>query len=36
LPLFEKLFGWGSNKSFNDVDLNKKYPIEESAAYCKK
>lgn len=36
LPLFEKLFGWGADKSFNDVDLEKKYPIEESAAYCKK
>ncbi|HTE29263.1 MAG TPA: ferritin-like domain-containing protein [Chryseolinea sp.] len=36
LPVFEKLFGWGSKKSFNDVDLAKKYPIEESAAYCKK
>ena len=36
LPFFEKLFGWGSAKSFNDVDLNKKYPIEESAVYCKK
>lgn len=36
LPFFEKLFGWGSGKSFNDVDLDKKYPIEESAVYCKK
>jgi hypothetical protein len=36
LPFFEKLFGWGSKKSFNDVDLDKKYPIESSAAYCKK
>lgn len=36
LPLFEKLFGWGKGKSYNDVDLDKKYPIEESAAYCQK
>jgi rubrerythrin len=36
LPVFEKLFGWGANKSFNDVDLDKKYPIDESAVYCKK
>lgn len=36
LPFFEKLFAWGSSKSFNDVDLDKKYPIEASAAYCKK
>jgi hypothetical protein len=36
LPFFEKVFGWGSSNSFNDVDLDKKYPIEKSAAYCKK
>ena len=36
LPFFEKLFSWGSNKSFNDVDLDKKYPVESSALYCKK
>lgn len=36
LPIFEKLFSWGSGKSFNDVDLDKKYPIESSALYCKK
>jgi hypothetical protein len=36
LTLFEKLFAWGSKKSFNDVDLEKKYPVEASAAYCKK
>jgi hypothetical protein len=36
LPFFEKVFGWGSGNSFNDVDLDKKYPVEESAAYCKK
>jgi rubrerythrin len=36
LPFFETIFGWGSNKSFNDVDLDKKYPVEESAIYCQK
>jgi len=35
LPFFEKLFRWGNDKSFNDVDLDKKYPIEESAQYCR-
>lgn len=34
LPFFEKLFGWGNHKSFNDVDLDKKYPVEESSKYC--
>lgn len=36
LPFFEKLFFWGSSKSFNDVDLDKKYPVGSSALYCKK
>ncbi len=36
LPFFEKIFSWGANKSFNDVDLDNKYPIEESKHYCKK
>src|SRR5688572_24569679 len=36
LPFFEKIFFWGSDKSFNDVDLDKKYPVEASALYCKK
>jgi hypothetical protein len=36
LPFFEKLFSWGSRKSFNDVDLEKKYPVEESKFYCNK
>ena len=35
LPFFEKIFAWGSAKSFNDVDLEKKYPVEASKAYCK-
>lgn len=36
LPIFETVFAWGSSKSFNDVDLDKKYPVESSALYCKK
>ena len=36
LPIFEKIFAWGSVKSFNDVDIEKKYPVEESKMYCKK
>ena len=36
LPFFERLFNWGKNKSLNNVDLDKKYPIEDSGSYCKK
>ena len=36
LPFFEKVFGWGTSKIFNDVDLDKKYPINHSELYCKK
>jgi hypothetical protein len=36
LPIFEKIFFWGSRQSFNDVDLDKKYPVEFSENYCKK
>ena len=36
LPFFEKIFSWGSRKSFNNVDLDKKYPVEASDVYCKK
>lgn len=35
LPLFEKLFFWGNINSFNNVELDKKYPLEESDGYCK-
>lgn len=34
LPLFEKIFSWGGKKAFNDVDLDKKYPLELSTSYC--
>jgi hypothetical protein len=36
LPLFEKIFAWGNKESFNNIDLDKKYPVEESHGYCKK
>jgi hypothetical protein len=36
LPFFEKIFAWGSAKSFNDVDLDKKYPVQEARRYCEK
>lgn len=36
LPFFEKLFSWGKHKTFNDVDLENKYSIDASKAYCKK
>jgi len=36
LPIFEKLFMWGKVKSFNDIDLDKKYPVDKSDVYCKK
>ncbi len=35
LPLFERVFTWGVNTSLNDVDLEKKYPIESAQRYCK-
>jgi rubrerythrin len=34
LPLFERIFGWGSSHSSNDVDLEHKLPVEESKGYC--
>jgi hypothetical protein len=36
LPFFERIFNWGGKKSFNDVDLEKKYSLELSENYCKK
>ena len=35
LPFFEKYFFWGKN-SFNNMDLDNKYPVEKSNVYCKK
>lgn len=36
LPYFEKVFKWGKNNSLNDVDLEKKYSLEEAPRYCRK
>lgn len=36
LAFFERIFSWGSNKSFNDVDLERKYAVKESEVYCRK
>jgi rubrerythrin len=36
LPFFEKIFSWGNQKGFNNIDLEKKYPVENSGHYCKK
>ena len=36
LPLFERIFGWGNKRSFNDVDLENKSSVEESKGYCKR
>ena len=36
LPFFEWLFSWGSRGGFNNIDLDKKYPVENSDEYCKK
>ncbi len=36
LPFFEKLFSWGAKKSFNNINLDEKYPVEASDIYCKK
>lgn len=35
LPLFERIFGWGNNSGFNDVDLMTTIPVEKSKGYCK-
>jgi hypothetical protein len=36
LPLFENVFNWGKHKTFNDVDLERKYSIEASHEYCRR
>ena len=36
LPYYEKYFSWGQNSSFNNIDFDKKYPVEDSDIYCKK
>lgn len=34
LPVFERVFSWGRNNSSNDVDLERKVPMERSDQYC--
>lgn len=36
LPFFEKIFGWGKKNSYNNVNLEEKYPVDESNKYCQK
>lgn len=36
LPFFEKVFSWGANTSYNNVDLNHQKAPENSGDYCKK
>ena len=36
LPYFERVFNWGLRKSANNIDLDKKYPVEDSDVYCKR
>ena len=36
LPYFEQLFHWGRDQSANNVDLDRKYPVEDSDVYCKR
>ena len=35
LPLFQRLFSWGAGSGANDVDLERKQPVEKSENYCK-
>ena len=35
LPLFERLFSWGTRTTKNDVDLQNPTPVSESHRYCK-
>jgi hypothetical protein len=34
LPIFERIFSWGTKSSLNDVDMENKFPLEKSAQYC--
>lgn len=34
LPIFERIFSWGRNRSLNDVNLNHAHGVEESHRYC--
>lgn len=36
LPYFERIFNWGRSRSKNNIDLDQKYPVDQSDVYCKK
>ena len=35
LPWFERIFGWGTRHSSNDLDLENLAPVEKSKGYCR-
>ena len=35
LPWFERIFGWGKSRSYNDVDLEHKATVADSKTYCR-
>ena len=35
LPVFERVFGWGNHRSFNDVDLENRTTVVQSKGYCR-
>lgn len=35
LGFFEKIFRWENFHSFNDVNLDEKYPVQEAEKYCR-
>jgi hypothetical protein len=35
LPFFQRVFSWGAGSSMNDVDLEKKAPVQDGAGYCR-
>ena len=36
LPIFERVFGWGNHRSFNDVDLENRTTVVQSKRYCRR
>lgn len=35
LPIFQRVFGWGTNASYNDVDLEDPHEVQLSSRYCR-
>jgi len=35
MPIFQRIFSWGPGNAANDVDLENRQPMEDSAGYCK-